>query len=95
MSNSRLEQAIAAMYRIATRLLRIEEVVSSHSQCVAELGRRVNHHTDRLDELAAILNSSIPPEHEAPQINHNPLVLHLLEHGDNVISHPNFRERQP
>lgn len=91
MSDSRLEQAIAAMYRIATRLLRIEEVISSHSQSVAELGHRVNYHTDRLDELAAILNASIPPEHEPPQINHKPLVLHLLEHGDNVMSCPKFR----
>lgn len=80
-----LNKAIGTLERLCL-------MVSRHNQYIAELGGLVNRHTDRLDDLAAILDASVPPEHEPslPPLR-KPVVIRLIEHGDNVVSCPKFR----
>jgi len=83
----RFNKLLIALNRLAIQ-------VSRHNGYIAEIGTRVNQHTDSLSDIADILESSIPPE-SYPNYNKSPVVIKLLADGDNVVSCPKFLERRP
>jgi len=75
---------------VVEALNRLTNVVNNHAEHIRWLGERLNDH----EQAIMLIHGLIERKYGQPEPQ-KPLVLHLIEHGDNVVSHPKFRDRQP
>ena len=79
--------------KLLVELKRLRSLLINHSECITELGQRVNEHTDALYDIGEILDASCEGLEVEPNQGKLPTIIRLIEHGDNVVSCPKFRGR--